>query len=88
MLEKPLQIVELFQSLDQFFQVFQPPRCLGCLVGQPHRRIAGFLQYHLGQIDMGAAEFIVGQQRVTVPAADVVDEMAQLTAAFAPHAAR
>ena len=90
MFEKPLQIVEFFQRLDQFLQILQPPRRLGRLVVQPHLGIARFLQDRLGQFDMGLRG--VGRQRLDqvilghgrggadsrVPAGNRVDQRAQL----------
>ena len=42
----------IVQRLDQFLEVFQPPRCFGCLVVLPMRGIAGFIQNHLCQLDV------------------------------------
>lgn len=52
MFEEALQILELFQRLDQFLEVFQPPRRLGRLVLLPHAGVAGFVGDRLGQTDV------------------------------------
>ena len=53
MFEKTLQILEIFQRLDQFLEVFEPSRCLWRFVVLPKAGVAGFVQNDLGQCDMG-----------------------------------
>ena len=73
MLQKPLQILELFQGFDQFLEVFQPPRCLGRFILLPHAGIAGFVQNHLGQFDMS----VTFGPDLTGPTIDSIDQRAQ-----------
>jgi len=84
MLEEALQVVEGFQRLDEFLEVFEPPRRLGRLVGLPHPGVAGFVEDRLGQPDV----IMVGHLRRLVPAIDRLHEDAQRAAALAADPAR
>ena len=76
--EKALQAVKLLQRLDEFLQVFQPPRRLGRFVVLPHRDVAGFFKDDFGQSHMaigmgrgrvrqkGFDQHILGQDRTGV----------------------
>ena len=74
MFQEPLQAVELFQRLDQFLEVLQPPRRLGRLVVLPHGGIARLVQDHLGQTDV----IDIGAQRFGMPTRHPFDKGAQL----------
>ena len=52
MFEKPLQVLEALQRLDQFLEVLEPSRRLGRFVVLPHGRVARLIKDDLGKLHM------------------------------------
>jgi hypothetical protein len=73
MFQEPLQVLELLQRLDQFLQVFQPPRRVGRLVGLPHGGVAALVQDTPGDLHMVRAL----SAKVGAPAIETSDQFAQ-----------
>ena len=63
MFQKPLQVFEIVQLVDQFLEVFKAPRRFGGLVVLPMGRIAGFVENDLGQFDMGMLGGTIADRR-------------------------
>ncbi len=76
--EEALQVVEAFQRLDQFLQVLQSPRRLGCLVLLPHGRVAAFVQNGLGQPDVAFLGFSAASCQRSIAIAQGAHRRAQL----------
>ena len=83
MLQKALQRLKLLQRLDQFLEVFEPPRRFRRLVGLPHAGVAGLVKDHFGQFDMALPR----AQHRRVPAVHPVAKAAQLAGTLATDAA-
>ena len=79
MFQKPLQVFELLQRFDQFFQVFQPTGGLGRFVILPHGGIAAFIQDNLGQFHMR----YIGVACHATPSINPVDQGTQFTRCLA-----
>ena len=63
MFQEPLQVLELLQRLDQFLEVFQPPRRLGRLVVLPHAGVAALVQDDARQFGMDQCLSAIRPQR-------------------------
>ena len=71
MLKKPLEIFEFFQCLDQFLEVFKPPRRFWRFVVLPHGGVAGFVQNDACKFGM------LGVGSHAAPAVQITHKLAQ-----------
>ena len=74
MLQEPLQILEILQSLHQFLDVLQPPRCLWRLIVLPKPSVAALIQDHASQFDMGVGLC----HHLRMPTVQALDQYGQL----------